>query len=387
VLYEDILWIWIALLIYGFAPTYKIGLSFSNILGLLFIKEFFFLVSLFYLRKRLHHNFFLVLIYLFFFIDLSLLGLGRISEHIPLGDLLIVAWFLHYYFLYKKAFFHLGKDYLKLLIGIILPFIILVLIENFFDFFHLSFKGEMLFFLIAILVVAPFFIKKIWPLKPLTDPFYRNFISSFFASQKIKIKELYLLLNSGKTLYTAGILGIFSPFRYFFISPDLLNMLTEEELLGVLAHEAGHVKKRHMLWLSLIFFNFPLFLGIILILILKVFKLSELWTSFFLIIISFLYFRLVFAYFLRSFEREADYYSYKVLGSAIPLSSALLKIGDVSGQLYKKNWHHYGIIERISFLASIKGKEKALEGFFRRLRAFVLLWFIGDVFLMWFLML
>jgi STE24 endopeptidase len=387
VLYEDILYLWIALLLYAFAPEYNTGLSLPVSLGLLVLKEILFLSTLSIFKKRLHHSFFLALIYSLFLMDLSILGLLKLSNSIPFGDLIVVLWFLHYYFLYRKAFFSIGREYIKLLLGIVLPFIIILFVQDLLDIFKVSFQGEVVFFLILLLISAPVLVKRLWPLKPLIDPFYRSFISSFFESQRVKIREYYLLSGTGRPFYTAGILGMFYPFRYFFISSDLLRILDQDELIGVLAHEAGHVKKRHMLWLCLIFFNFPLFLGIILFVMARLLKFSDALSSLSLIIFGFLYFRIIFAYFLRSFEREADYYSYKLLGTHVPLASALLKIGELSGQLYKKNWHHYGVLERVSFLSSLKGKERLWESFFKRLRILALLWFLGDIFLMWFLML
>ncbi len=386
-LYEDILYLWVALLLYAFVPECKIGLDLTTSLGLLVFKEVLFLSFLPVLKKKINHTFFLALIYSLFLMDLSVLGLLKLSEIIPFGDLIVVFWFMHYYFLYRKMFFSITREYIKLFLGIVLPFIVLLFIQDLLNILKVSFQGEVLIFLILILIIAPALIKKLWPLKPLTDPFYRSFISSFFNSQKVKIKEFYLLSGTGKPFYTAGILGIFYPFRYFFISSDLLRVLDQDELAGVLAHEAGHIKKRHMLWLSLIFFNFPLFLGIILFVMTKFFKSSDILTSLCLIILGFLYFRVVFAFFLRSFEREADYYSYKLLGSYLPLASALLKIGELSGQLYKKNWHHYGVLERVNFLSNLQGKENLWESFFKRLRILALVWFLGDIFLMWFLML
>ncbi len=386
-LYEDILYVWIALLLYAFIPECKTGLSLSASLGILVFKEILFLLSFSVLKKRAGPYFFLALIYSLFVMDLSLLGLLKVSEIIPFGDLLVVFWFMHYYLLYRKAYFPISKEYLKLFLGIMLPFIIILFIQDLFDVFKISFQDEVFIILAIFLLFAPALIKKLWPLEPLNDPFYREFISSFFRTQKVKIKEFYLLSMSKKPFYTAGILGIFYPFRYFFISSDLLKILDQNELLGVLAHEAGHVKQKHMLWLALIFFNFPLFLGIVLFIVTKFLKFSDFFSSITLIILGFLYFRVIFAYFLRSFEREADYYSYKVLGTPFPLASALLKIGELSGQLYKKNWHHYGILERVKFLSDLPGKEPLWEKFFKKLRILALLWFLGDIFFMWFLML
>ena len=73
----------------------------------------------------------------------------------------------------------------------------------------------------------------------------------------------------------------------------------------------------------------------------------------FLVLLLF-YFRFVFGYFIRNFERQADLYVFKMLGSIRALVSAFDKIAETSGQSRKKpNWHHFGIGERIDTLESV----------------------------------
>jgi len=70
------------------------------------------------------------------------------------------------------------------------------------------------------------------------------------------------------------------------------------------------------------------------------------------IIINFLvYFRFIFGYFMRNFERQADAFVYTLFASADPLISTFQKIVAVSGQSAEKpNWHHFSIRQRVDFL-------------------------------------
>jgi tetratricopeptide (TPR) repeat protein len=64
-----------------------------------------------------------------------------------------------------------------------------------------------------------------------------------------------------------------------------------------------------------------------------------------------LYFRFLFGYFMRNFERQADLFALQVLGSPLPLIQSLEKIGFYSGQSRDlPNWHHFSIGQRIAFL-------------------------------------
>jgi tetratricopeptide (TPR) repeat protein len=70
-----------------------------------------------------------------------------------------------------------------------------------------------------------------------------------------------------------------------------------------------------------------------------------------IICVFLIYFRFIFGFFMRNFERQADAYVYALFDSARPLISTLEKIAATSGQSADKpNWHHYSIRERITYL-------------------------------------
>jgi len=71
-----------------------------------------------------------------------------------------------------------------------------------------------------------------------------------------------------------------------------------------------------------------------------------------IIILTFLiYFRFIFGYFMRNFERQADIHVFTILHNAQPLISTLKKISITSRQSADKpNWHHFSIRERIDYL-------------------------------------
>ena len=64
-----------------------------------------------------------------------------------------------------------------------------------------------------------------------------------------------------------------------------------------------------------------------------------------------IYFRFIFGYFIRNFERQADLYVFKAQGTSAPLIRSFEKIAVLSGNIRdEKSWHHFGIGERIDFL-------------------------------------
>jgi tetratricopeptide (TPR) repeat protein len=170
-------------------------------------------------------------------------------------------------------------------------------------------------------------------------------------------------------MITAGVMGLIKQFRYILVTRSLLQRLTPYEIEAVIAHEIGHVKKKHLLF-YLIFFaaymliSYALFdlivYAIISInpLIAWIYRLgldqNTVLPAFFslVIIMAFLfYFRFIFGYFMRNFERQADIFAFDLLGTASPLISTFEKISLTSGEpADKPNWHHFSIKERIDYL-------------------------------------
>jgi tetratricopeptide (TPR) repeat protein len=143
---------------------------------------------------------------------------------------------------------------------------------------------------------------------------------------------------------------------------------------SVLAHEMGHVKEHHL------FFYLMFLLGY-LVLAYPLSALSFLFVltselphtlmirtdSEFMTIISIastlpllallvFYFRFLFGFFIRNFERQADLYGLAVMGRPYPLISALEKVAFYSGNTREvPSWHHFSIKERVDFLAEAAG--------------------------------
>jgi tetratricopeptide (TPR) repeat protein len=70
-----------------------------------------------------------------------------------------------------------------------------------------------------------------------------------------------------------------------------------------------------------------------------------------MIVLFLLYFRFIFCFFMRNFERQADCFVYSLFNSAAPLISTLQMIAQTSGQPPEKpNWHHFSISQRIDYL-------------------------------------
>ncbi len=195
--------------------------------------------------------------------------------------------------------------------------------------------------------VFPLFLRKFWGCTPLEDQELKKQIQALTAKAGVKIKGIYLWNLGGKSIPNAAMVGFLPPFQYLFISHGLVNRLREDEILGVIAHEIGHLKKRHILFYLLMSITVlsacePL---------ISIFLQNRIYVILGLIGVFFLYIRFVFAWFSRRFEREADLFSAELLKDFRPLWRGLERIGLAYGNMRSEaSWHHYGIAERTRFL-------------------------------------
>lgn len=241
--------------------------------------------------------------------------------------------------------------------------------------------GYIALFLVAISIFGPVLIKKLWNCNPLEPGLSRTRIESVCQKAGLKYSNILKWELFGGTMITAGVMGLVGRFRYILVTPALLSSLDGDELDAVMLHEIGHVQKYHMLF-YLFFFagfitcNFVFFEPVMLLLYIiePVYKLFEFVgvekNTAYPILISatligsfILYFRFVFGFFMRNFERQADLHVYRFTKDASALISTFYKIASFSGQsIEKPNWHHYSIGQRVRFLEKCQTSPALIQG-------------------------
>lgn len=233
-------------------------------------------------------------------------------------------------------------------------------------------EGEVtyfLIFLIAVAVVGPAMIQKIWRCKPLESGEHRKRIESLCRKAGLAYADILYWPIFGGKMITAGVMGLIQKFRYILVTPSLLRLLEPEEIDAVIAHEIGHVKRNHLVFYLLFFVGY-MFLNYVIadavywgLISAEPFYwflnktgfnpstiISTLYSLVFILSLI-IYFRFIFGFYMRNFERQADIYVYTLFDSAKPLISTLEKIVTTSGQSADRpNWHHFSIRERIDYL-------------------------------------
>jgi Zn-dependent protease with chaperone function len=233
-------------------------------------------------------------------------------------------------------------------------------------------EGEVTYFLIflfAVAVVGPAMIQKFWRCKPLDAGEHRTRIESLCRKAGLAYADILYWPIFGGKMITAGVMGLIKRFRYILVTPALLRLLEPAEIDAVIAHEIGHVKRKHLVFYLMFFVGYMLLSYVAFDMILfgiiyaepvywfiqkTGFNQNTVFSAIFslvIIIVFLIYFRFIFGFFMRNFERQADTYVFSLFDSAQPLISTLQKIVTTSGQSADRpNWHHFSIKERIDYL-------------------------------------
>ena len=233
-------------------------------------------------------------------------------------------------------------------------------------------EGEIayfLFFLFGVAIIGPALIQKFWRCKPLEAGYHRSRIESLCQRAGLAYANILYWPIFGGKMITAGVMGLIRKFRYILVTPSLLKLLEPEDVDAVIAHEIGHIKKKHLLFYLVFFVGYMLlsYVTFDIMIFAIIYTKPVFWfisktgfsqttvvsaiSSIVIICIFLIYFRFIFGFFMRNFERQADTYVYALFDSAKPLITTLEKIAATSGQSADKpNWHHFSISQRIDYL-------------------------------------
>ena len=224
-------------------------------------------------------------------------------------------------------------------------------------------------FFVSLLLVFPVLVTRLWNCTPLPPGPLRLHIEQFCRSLHLGYRDIMLWpLFEGKLL-TAGVMGFIKKFRYLLITPAMLETMTLPEIEAVMAHEIGHVKRYHIQLYLLLFLGFAVVVQFSALPFFQVVLTSDLFyriafwgnqdpgsklaflTTTFMLILLVVYFRYIFGFFMRNFERQADLYALEKTGHSGPIVSVFEKIALLSGNIRDlPSWHHFSLAQRIRFL-------------------------------------
>lgn len=308
---------------------------------------------------------------------------NRLFEKIPLlvnsqWTIAIYTLLLYFFGLFIYHYSSKGAPLrqLRFLVPFAIPFLTFSLILDFIgtSVSDLTIVLLTLLFLSLSMVFLPYIIKHLWKCYPLPDSELVQKLNLLCAKAHFRHGGMLSWTVMDPAL-TAAIIGVFPPFRYVMFTQSLIKKISHEEIEAVLAHEIGHSKHKH-----LFFYPFIL-LGMIVVATLCSFYLfpqpSLLLIFIIYSVVAAAYFRIVFGYFSRLFERQADLYVFALDLPAQYMIDALHHIAVETGNSHlKPSWHHYSIQQRIDFLKQASQNPDLIRQHKRKIFWSLLIYFI-----------
>lgn len=238
-------------------------------------------------------------------------------------------------------------------------------------------------FLFLMMVFLPPMMQWIWGCKDLEDGEIKNRLDVICEKAHFRHAGFKTWTVMDDSL-TAAIIGIVPRFRYIMFTKRLLKLLPVEAVEAILTHEIGHSYRRHLLIYPIIIFGMVVICGLFSLFfsegVSRYLELhnflypSNIWQilNVFMVFIPYaliiaLYFRYIFGYFSRTFERQADLHGFILDIPPKHMLDALDTIAIATGHTHDQpSWHHYSIRERMDFLEMAKNDPNTIAKHHRK---------------------
>ncbi len=101
---------------------------------------------------------------------------------------------------------------------------------------------------LAVVALAPVLALFVLDVEPLPRGRLQDELLSVCRAHGVKVRRLLLWKTQG-TLVNAAVMGLVWPLRFVLLTDALLESMTPPQLQAVMAHEIGHIRRRHMPWM------------------------------------------------------------------------------------------------------------------------------------------
>lgn len=109
----------------------------------------------------------------------------------------------------------------------------------------LTFVGALIVF-----ALAPQMARFLLHVSPLPEGEVRTALLDVCRSHRVRVREILLWKTDGSML-NGAVMGLIGPLRYVLLTDALLESMRRDQVIAVMAHEIGHVRRKHMVWLVL----------------------------------------------------------------------------------------------------------------------------------------
>ncbi len=205
----------------------------------------------------------------------------------------------------------------------------------------------------------PMALRWLWPTRPLPEGPVRSRLEEICRRAGVGYRDILVWRSPPGGVANAAVAGLAGPLRYILVTDTLLELLEPKELEAVLAHELGHVLKRHIphyVLFALVFVCLAVLADVLLagdipdpyLTASAEGSLLDLLTA---AVVVGLYWGLLFGWLSRRFEREADLLAADAVGDPELFARALERIALINGRpTQRPGWRHFSVAERARFL-------------------------------------
>jgi STE24 endopeptidase len=211
-----------------------------------------------------------------------------------------------------------------------------------------------------IFLLAPVLIIHIWRTSPMPAGPLRDRLEQLSRTLGLRHRELRIW-HSGGVIANAGVMGLIGPVRYVLLSDGLLEQMSDDEVQGVFAHEAGHILNHHIFYSALFALGTVTLVSAVAGALAQT-GLPDITLNLVMLSLLALAWAFGFGWVSRRFERQCDVAAAWVCGyqgrpdsdritheGAAVFAKALESVAALNGMSARKfNWRHGSIASRVS---------------------------------------
>ncbi|MED5506868.1 MAG: M48 family metalloprotease, partial [Planctomycetota bacterium] len=110
------------------------------------------------------------------------------------------------------------------------------------------------------IVLAPFTMRLAVGAVPLADGPVRRAMEQVLREAGVRVRDI-LVWPTGTSMLNGAVIGVFPATRFVLLTDGLLELLSLDQVRAVMAHEAGHLRHRHLPWTAAMLFALVALVG------------------------------------------------------------------------------------------------------------------------------
>ncbi len=105
--------------------------------------------------------------------------------------------------------------------------------------------------MLIVLVFSPVAMISVLDTTTLAAGTARRIVDDVLRDNGLSLRRV-LIWKTGGTLLNGAVVGVLHPWRYLLLTDAVLNLMSVESLRAIVAHEVGHLRRRHLPWLVVV---------------------------------------------------------------------------------------------------------------------------------------